>query len=164
MQSQNTNPTLVNTSQCLIDHLKKNGPTLILLSGTPGSGKSTLARTIAQQLGTCKHFEADQYFEHSNGYHFNANKLGEAHAECQRNAEFYINKGYYVVVANTFTKDWEFKAYERIKKDFILVQLTGTYDNVHGCPAFAVERMKENLDQRKRKPDFICDPNINKNT
>lgn len=146
----------------LVDYLSNTDVKLILISGIPGAGKSTLAKNLSNVFN-CKHYEADQYFETSNGYQFNANKLKYAHLECQKNTIDALNSGERVIVANTFTTDWELDIYFKMRRDAVLIQMTGDYTNVHDCPAHTILTLKERLSSRKTLPDFVCDKNINKN-
>ena len=160
MQSK---PIQVNTVKELLKEISTKKPALILLSGAPGSGKSTLAKTIAAQLSNCDHFEADQYFETSSGYKFNANKLGIAHQQCQDNVRNSIEEGRCVIVANTFSMDWELEPYIKMTKNFILIQLTGDHGNIHGCPEHTVANIRDRIKMRRFQPTIICNNNINKN-
>lgn len=81
---------------------------LTLIRGLPGSGKSTLAKTLDAQ-----HFEADMYFINEKGeYCYNGDKIGEAHEWCQQQVEKALAANQDVVVANTFVRLWEMKAYK----------------------------------------------------
>lgn len=153
----------VTTVSQLIDVINQKNPDLIIISGIPGSGKTTLAHNLVASINRkCVHYEADQYFETSNGYNFNANKLGIAHNTCQTNTRNSLEEGICTIVSNTFTQDWELKPYIGMNKNYIIIQMTGDYGNIHGCPEYSVQRLKERLKTRKTKPHIICDKNINK--
>lgn len=154
----------VTTVSQLIGLLIDRNPDLVLISGIPGSGKSTLARNLIGGLNKkCHHYEADQYFETSNGYKFNANKLNVAHNICQINTKNSLAEGICTIVSNTFTQDWELKPYIAMSKNYIIIQMTGDHGNIHDCPDYSVQCLKERLRTRKTKPHIICDKNINKN-
>lgn len=117
--------------------------TIVLIRGIPGSGKSTLAKTMKGYV----HVEADMYFINNDGeYQFDREKLKEAHEWCARFTESCVIDGYDVVVSNTFTRKWEMYAYfdiaERHGATVHVVTCNGSFDNVHGVPKEAVERMK----------------------
>ena len=88
---------------------------LILLRGLPGSGKSTLGDVILQWPGSnpADVLSADNFFTDEKGeYHFDVTKLKEAHNDCQlKCAERMKLQLSRIVVANTFTQDWEMKPY-----------------------------------------------------
>mgnify|MGYP003660453830 CR=1 FL=1 len=80
---------------------------LILVRGLPGSGKTTFGYKISLEVHA-----ADDYFEKSGSYVFDANKLPEAHADCQERVgnALEANDGP-VVVTNTFSCRWEMEPY-----------------------------------------------------
>lgn len=57
-----------------------------ILRGVQGCGKSTLARSLASGNDDSIICSADDYFMVNGVYTFNPEKLGEAHAACQRKA------------------------------------------------------------------------------
>jgi predicted ABC-type ATPase len=59
---------------------------VIILSGVSGSGKTTYIedQIHIEDLRSYGIVSADHYFMRGDGYHFDASKLSEAHAECFR--------------------------------------------------------------------------------
>ena len=120
---------------------------LILLRGLPGSGKSTLAKMICNQ-----HVEADMFFMQDGEYKFDATKLKQAHAWCQGRAESWMEKGYNVVVSNTFTQEWEMDAYYELAKKYgyqvhsLVVENRHGGINEHGVPTDKLEQMKNRFE------------------
>ena len=120
---------------------------LILLRGLPGSGKSTLAKMICNQ-----HVEADMFFMQDGEYKFDATKLKQTHAWCQGRAESWMEKGYNVVVSNTFTQEWEMDAYYELAKKYgyqvhsLVVENRHGGVNEHGVPADKLEQMKNRFE------------------
>lgn len=117
---------------------------LLLIRGLPGSGKTTMAKQYAQ-IGYI-HCEADQYFEIDGTYRFDGSKLRAAHDDCLRRAITALDAGHSVVVSNTFTRRWEMQPYLKAAKkrkiNVRIVEATGSWPNVHGVPAEAIERMR----------------------
>lgn len=122
---------------------------LYLIRGVPGAGKSHLAAFLAERC--CRH-EADDYFmvEHGKGkfkYVFDVDKLPEAHAACldavKKNIADCQPK---IVVANTFVKKDEMKAYYDLAKEHgyevVEIIVKSNFKSVHGVPKDIVERMK----------------------
>ena len=116
---------------------------LILLRGLPGAGKSTFADLICNQ-----YIEADMFFKQEGEYKFDPSKLKEAHAWCKDKAESWMRNGYNVCVSNTFTQEWEMKAYYELasKYDYkvfsIIVENRHGNSSVHNVPEETVEKMK----------------------
>ena len=99
------------------------------------------------------HYEADMYFYKNGNYEFNPSKLKDAHAWCKAQTEIDLMSGKSVIVSNTFTQKWEIEPYFELGKkygaDIIVKKATGNYQNVHGVPPEALERMRsrwEDLD------------------
>ena len=117
---------------------------LILIRGLPGSGKSTLAVLLAK--AGFLHFEADQYFVQEGKYNFNATHVAEAHAECLRRTQNAIANGFSVVVANTFTRQWEMAPYHDIAKKHNLIcnvyTAGGDFENIHNVPPSVIASMR----------------------
>jgi tRNA uridine 5-carbamoylmethylation protein Kti12 len=126
---------------------------LILLRGVPGSGKTTLGSVILRCLPTDNPdvISADDYFTDEKGnYNFDGSKLKEAHNDCQqRCAEKMRNQFSRIVVANTFTQEWEMELYYEMAERYkyrvhsVIVENRHDNSNVHDVPLDKVEQMKK---------------------
>jgi predicted kinase len=114
----------------------ENQGELILLRGLPGSGKSTLAKIILQnRLGDEPEvLSADDFFVNNEGeYVFDVTKLKEAHNYCQfRCSERMRQQKAKIVVANTFTQEWEMKPYFDMAERYNYRIHTVVVENRHG--------------------------------
>ena len=129
-------------------------PTLFLVRGLPGAGKSTFANHIWNEYAIC---EADKYFinKETGEYNFDATKLREAHEWCRSEVEtrmkdHQLNAQYYpeIVVSNTFTQEWEMKAYMDLAAKYgyqvvsLIVENRHGNSSVHNVPDETIEKMK----------------------
>ena len=125
---------------------------LILLRGLPGSGKTTLAHIILQHPAGLEQevLSADDFFENENGdYNFDSTKIKEAHNYCQfRCSERMRQQKSRIVVANTFTQEWEMEDYYKMAERYnyrvhsIIVENRHGNENVHGVPEDKLQQMK----------------------
>jgi predicted kinase len=125
---------------------------LILLRGLPGSGKTTLAKIILQLRSTDEPevLSADDFFEDKEGeYNFDPTKLKEAHNYCQfRCSERMRQQKAKIVVANTFTQEWEMDEYIKMAERYnyrvhtVIVENRHGNENVHGVPEDKLQQMK----------------------
>jgi predicted kinase len=125
---------------------------LILLRGLPGSGKTTLAKIILQLRSTEEPevLSADDFFEDKEGdYNFDPTKLKEAHNYCQfRCSERMRQQKAKIVVANTFTQEWEMDEYFKMAERYnyrvhtVIVENRHGNENVHGVPEDKLQQMK----------------------
>ena len=126
---------------------------LILLRGLPGAGKSTLAKVILQFRETDEPevLSADDFFVNDNGvYEFDAQKIKEAHQYCQfRCSERMRQQKAKIVVANTFTQEWEMDDYFKMAERYnyrvhtVIVENRHGNENVHGVPEDKLQQMKD---------------------
>ena len=124
---------------------------LILVRGISGSGKSTLAELIIPKHEVCS---ADDYFINGHGeYKFDVSKLKEAHQYCQTKCRLKMaNDTPVVVVANTFTREWEMKEYYDLAESFgyrvhsIIVENRHGGENVHGVPDETLQKQKDRFE------------------
>jgi predicted kinase len=103
---------------------------LVLLRGLPGAGKSTLAKLFRVE----KIIEADNYFYDNEGnYNFDSSKLPAAHNYCKMMVTDYM-KMYkpVIVVANTFTQEWEMERYYILAEQYGYRVHTSIVENRHG--------------------------------
>jgi predicted kinase len=129
---------------------------LILLRGLPGAGKSTLAKIILQIRETDEPevLSADDFFINENGeYEFDSQKIKEAHQYCQfRCSERMRQQKVKIVVANTFTQEWEMKVYFDMAERYnyrvhtIIVENRHGSENVHGVPKDKHQQMKDRFE------------------
>jgi predicted kinase len=133
--------------------LNENYLKLILIRGISGSGKSTYAKKLMKDDPSLAHYEADMYFYQNGKYNFNPKELKDAHAWCKFKTENALQNGQSVIVSNTFTQKWEIEPYIQLGKKYgaeiVIKKATGNYQNVHGVPDEALERMRsrwEDLD------------------
>jgi predicted kinase len=125
---------------------------LILLRGIPGSGKTTLANVILQQPNNNPQeiLSADDFFEDENGgYNFDPTKLKEAHNYCQfRCSERMRQQKAKIVVANTFTQEWEMDEYYKMAERYnyrvhsVIVENRHGGENIHSVPEDKLHQMK----------------------
>ena len=125
---------------------------LILLRGLPGSGKTTLAKIILQLRSTDEPeiLSADDFFEDNEGdYNFDPTKLKEAHNYCQfRCSERMWQQKAKIVVANTFTQEWEMDEYFKMAERYnyrvhtVVVENRHGNENIHGVPEDKLQQMK----------------------
>lgn len=123
---------------------------LFLLRGLPGAGKSTLAKSI---IGL--HVEADMYFVDKDGnYNFDAAQLRNAHDWCRRKVEKWmaeLNEPR-IIVSNTFTQEWEMKAYMDLAKEHGYTVFSLIVENRHGgvnehdVPQESLDKMKNRFE------------------
>jgi predicted kinase len=129
---------------------------LILLRGIPGSGKSTLAEIILDTPQNSKShiLSADDFFTDEDGnYNFDASKLKVAHNNCQFRCYEKMRQGIKrIVIANTFTQEWEMKEYFEMAKTYnyrvhtIIVENRHEGINQHGVPDDKLEVMKKRFE------------------
>ena len=129
---------------------------LILLRGLPGSGKSTLAKIILQirESDEPEVLSADDFFVNENGeYEFDSLKIKEAHQYCQfRCSERMRQQKSKIVVANTFTEEWEMKTYFEMAKRYnyrvhtVIVENRHGAENVHGVPQEKLLQMRNRFE------------------
>lgn len=129
---------------------------LILLRGLPGSGKTTLAHIILQHPAGLEQevLSADDFFENENGdYNFDSTKIKEAHNYCQfRCSERMRQEKSRIVVANTFTQEWEMEDYFKMAERYnyrvhtIIVENRHGNQNVHGVPEDKLQQMKNRFE------------------
>jgi predicted kinase len=135
-----------------MDSVDETQGELILLRGLPGSGKSTLAKIILQIRSTDdpEVLSADDFFEDKQGdYNFDPTKLREAHNYCQfRCSERMRQQKAKIVVANTFTQEWEMDEYFKMAERYnyrvhtVIVENRHGNENVHGVPEDKLQQMK----------------------
>ena len=122
---------------------------LILLRGLPGSGKTTLG----YGFGVVP-LSADDYFHDEEGnYDFNARDLPKAHKWCRIRTEHQMEDGVEkIVVANTFTQEWEFKEYYELANQYgyrvhsLIVENRHGSKDIHNVPAEKIVAMRERFD------------------
>jgi hypothetical protein len=119
---------------------------LILIRGISGSGKTTHAKKLMNEDPSLSHYEADMFFCKNGFYKFHTSKLKYAHTWCKNNTEEDLRNGKSVIVSNTFTQKWEIEPYIELGKKYgaeiIIKKATGNYQNIHGVPDEALERMR----------------------
>ena len=124
---------------------------LIIFRGPSGSGKSTAAKAWCQK-NVGLHFEADEFFMQNGTYAFDASKLGQAHADCQRRLRKAMeNDTYPLVVSNTSMTRWELNPYLAMAREFgyevTIYKIKGPWDaklyasrNAHGVTVEIVQK------------------------
>jgi predicted kinase len=126
---------------------------LILLRGLPGAGKTTLAKIILQLPNNDEPevLSADDFFINEKGeYEFDSQKIKEAHNYCQFGcSERMRQQKARIVVANTFTQEWEMEEYFKMAERYnyrvhtVIVENRHGGENIHGVPDDKLQQMKK---------------------
>ncbi len=121
---------------------------IILFRGLPGSGKSSLAESLCEDV-----WSADMYFERHGEYMFDATKLRDAHQWCRAHVEkSMIDETRIIGVANTFTQEWEMKAYFDLASKYgyristVIVENRHQSGNIHDVPTDKIEQMEDRFE------------------
>lgn len=126
--------------------------TLHIIRGLSGAGKSTLAASLSPHV-----FEADQFFVDSwGGYHWDARRLPQAHADCQGRVEQAMRRGITpLAVSNVFVNERAVAPYRTLAQlygytvtvhdlfDAGLTDMQLVHRNVHRVPLATVEKMRK---------------------
>ncbi len=120
---------------------------LFLIRGLPGSGKSTLA--ARHENWDHRVLETDMFMVGEDGsYNFDPKKLQWAHRQCLEKTLEFLDQGFDVSVANTFTRLWEMQPYLEIPMvDITVIEMKTQYKNIHGVGNEIVERMRERWEE-----------------
>lgn len=129
---------------------------LILIRGVSGSGKTTLGKTILRCVSSDDPdvISADDYFIDKNGdYNFDPTKLKEAHNDSEQRCATKMKNGFSrIVVANTFTQEWEMEKYYEMAKRYgyrvfsVVVENRHEGKNIHNVPEEKLIKMKERFE------------------
>ncbi|MCV2355356.1 ATP-binding protein [Paucibacter sp. B2R-40] len=144
MQNQTTPSNSFNQTTCSKTARQPNHPVkteLVLIRGLPGSGKSTMASVLT--LVGYEHYEADMFFMRDGVYHYDATRIRDAHAWCQKLTREALSSGRRVVVSNTFTMLREIEPYRSMTSNLRIVEALGKWENSHDVPTEMVQRMAE---------------------
>lgn len=121
---------------------------LIICRGVPGAGKSTFAHLLGRAV--CS---ADDYFTYGEEYKWSADKVGTAHAWCQRKCRRFMKKQVErIIIANTNTTEREMQPYFELAKIFnynvfsIIVENRMSTKSVHNVPEKTLKKMKEKFE------------------
>ena len=101
-----------------------------------------------------KFLSADDFFVDDNGeYIFDGDKIKEAHNYCQVRCSERMRQGIArIVVANTFTQEWEMKTYFEMAERYnyrvhtIIVENRHGNENIHGVPKDKLQQMKNRFE------------------
>lgn len=119
---------------------------LIVCRGIPGAGKTTFAHLLGRAV--CS---ADDYFTTRSGdYIWSADKVGTAHAWCQRKCRRFMKKQVErIIIANTNTTEREMHPYMELAKQFgykifsVIVENRHGNASVHNVPEESLQKMRD---------------------
>ena len=146
--------------------------TLVLIRGLPGSGKTTLAKAYLGQFTKsllpwdrlrCAHFETDMFFYRDGKYQYDPKLLDVAQRQCLAQTEAAMRDCLHIiVVSNNFIRLWEMELYIKLANAFgYTVQeiiLSAPFQNVHGVPPEAIERMRKHFQVRPSQYSLGVNP------
>jgi adenylate kinase family enzyme len=104
---------------------------LILIRGLSGAGKTELANLICGDVSTRTEICVDEFFTNDQGeYHFEVEKLKEAHEWCKAETRNLLEDDWHVVVVhNTFSRKWEVDPYIEMGTKFgYMIHVINLYD------------------------------------
>lgn len=122
--------------------MNKSERQLFLFRGLPGSGKSTAAAT--QENWDHRVLETDMFLKNKDGdFEFDAARLPWAHDQCFKMALEFLDMGFDVSVANTFTRLWEMEPYLAIPDvKIFIIEMKTQFKSIHDVPDESFRRMQ----------------------
>lgn len=117
------------------------GQSLTIVRGVQGAGKSEFGLWLIHGKDNTVLLSTDHYFYNKKGeYQFDPRKLKQAHERCQEECAAYLERGYSVIIANTFSREREIKPYQDMAAEFnvrfysVIVEHRHNGKNLHGVP------------------------------
>lgn len=121
---------------------------LTLVRGLPGSGKSKFAHFLVHGKDNIVVLSVDNYYLDNKGnYRYDKKKEQQNHEKCREECAAYLERGFSVIVANTFTRDSELAPYESLANEHnatfysVIMERRHAGKNVHGIPEEKVYEM-----------------------
>lgn len=133
-------------------YIKGGTKNLILVRGVSGSGKTTFVEEFIGNISLS--IATDDFFMLDGIYTFDRNYLAEYHQRCidsvesemeSPSTETYCN----IVVHNTFTKEWEMKAYFDLAEKYgynvytIIIENRHKSESIHGVSEDIINAQRE---------------------
>lgn len=121
---------------------------LVIVRGLPGSGKTTTALKYGEGL-ECNwtHYEADHFFIKDGEYIWDRRKIREAHEWCQNSVKADLDRGYTVIVSNTFTTIREMEPYFEMAAEYCItptvILCQNDWGSVHNVPPDTMDAMRK---------------------
>ena len=126
--------------------MNKSERQLFLFRGLPGSGKSTAAAT--QENWDHRVLETDMFLKNNGVYEFDPKKLPWAHDQCFKKTVEFLDMGFDVSVANTFTQLWEMELYLAIPDvQIFVIEMKTQYKSIHDVPDESFRRMQDRWEE-----------------
>lgn len=124
-----------------------DGQSLTIIRGVSGSGKSDFGLWLMHGKTDTVLLSADHYrYDKKGEYKYDKSKDEEVYRRCFEETASYIEAGYSVIVANTFTKESEFEKYVQLAREqnvkfySVVMERRHAGRNTHGVPK---EKIKE---------------------
>jgi len=118
---------------------------LYIIRGVSGAGKSTFADSICDVVLSADNY----YYDEFGDYKFDPAKLNEVHKLCFQDTESYMQAGEgRIAVANTFTREREFKPYMELAEKYgytvfsVIVENRHGGESIHDVPATTLDKQK----------------------
>jgi predicted kinase len=153
------------TKQEVLNKLDRRS--VLILQGIPGAGKSSFIDDLEQHLNspdpnTLAVVSSDHFFvrPEDGEYEFNEHLLGQAHASCRENFEYFIDlqgnrRPLFIVIDNTNTTRKEMTPYIKKAKEsgwdvtiitFKVSPEVSIARNIHRVPKETIDRMNKQLE------------------
>ena len=139
----------------IMTYIKGGTKNLILVRGVSGSGKTTFVEEFIENVSLS--IATDDFFVLDGVYTFDPSYLAEYHQRCLDSVESEMEtpstEGYCnIVVHNTFTMEWEMKAYFDLAEKYgynvytIVVENRHKSNNVHDVPEHVIKAQRDRFE------------------
>ena len=141
--------------EVVMTYIKGGTKNLILIRGVSGSGKTTFVEEFIENVSLS--IATDDFFVLDGVYTFDHNYLAEYHQRCIDSVESEMEspstEGYCnIVVHNTFTKEWEMKAYFDLAEKYgynvytLVMENRHKSDSTHDVPEDVIQAQRDRFE------------------